>query len=242
MEFNQKDFVVSIKNLDCPILITVPHGGMPRRYGSWLNYFFEKRPEDDNHITKGDAYIWHVVADILKKYPANAVVGLIPRCYIDYNRFDDTAYSDRNLKLFYEAYHDAICEIIKKLSKKWGRIVLLDFHGFSKQPIARKNFDIILGTNDGESSLSGIDKIIYRSMKDKYKIFCSGQDRLPRESVYRGDTTNLYYHNKYNLDGVLVEISPRFRKKTSESKRAGIELAYDFSTVFKVIAQKVSKI
>jgi N-formylglutamate amidohydrolase len=233
MNFIQEDFILSLQNFRSPILITVPHGGMPRRYGSWLELFFQKRTDGDNRVVRGDAYVWHVVADMFKKYPANAVVGLLPRVYVDYNSFDsEMAYSDKKLKPFYEAYHNAIDEIIEELFKRWGDVVLLDFHGFSKQPMAEKNFDIILGTSNGESSSSRIDKFIYQSMRDKYQVFCSDQDGLPQESdLYKGDTTNLYYHNKYELDGVLVEISPRFREKSSESQRAGIELADDFATV-----------
>ena len=76
-----------------------------------------------------------------------------------------------------------------------------------------------------------MDKLFYDLLKEKYEIFSAGRDGLPDESdMYRGDTTNLYYHRKYGIDSMLIEIAPRFRSKTEPgSKESGQELAKDIS-------------
>jgi hypothetical protein len=221
----EKNFVLTIENLNSPVILTIPHGGVSSRYGSWLENFFEPRIKygnpDLNYIsgekivTGGDGAILHIAVDILKVYQANIVAGLLPRKFVDYNRFvPEVAYSDLGIKPFYDAYHRAIGDTIKKLMICHKRIVLFDFHGFGKQPIEGKEFDIILGTNDGESSPNGFDKLLFMSYEFcSYNIFSSGLNGLPKESdLYRGDSTNFYYYKKYGIDGILIEIAPRFRR------------------------------
>ena len=251
MKFKEKDFVLTTENEKSPILITVPHGGMSARYGSWLETFFKKRtkPENENPIIKtekvvlgGDGQILHIVMDVLKKYEANTVTGLLPRCFVDYNRFlRHVAYDDENIRPFYDAYHYAIRKKLEKMLTNHKFVHLLDLHGFGRQPIEGKEFDIILGTN-GESSPREIDKFFYRSLKRKYKIFSAGMDDCGDETIYRGDTTNLYYHHKYGIDTMLVEISPKFRSsKKLDSKQFGQELSQDLAIFLKKLDKRAKK-
>lgn len=243
----QENFVLTLENNESPIIITVPHGGMKNQYASWLNSFFQKRIKSQNPeenvikgekiVVGGDGQILNIVADILKEYPANVIIGLLPRSLIDYNRFvPEVAYADKKLKPFYDAYHQAIIDTIQRLKNNSAfgdSIFLFDFHGFGKQPIEEKEFDIILGTN-GISSPHKSDQALYNFFKEKYKVFCAGMDGLPKESeLYKGDTTNLYYHTEYNIDGLLIEIAPKFRSlKIGSSKKDGQQLAKDFSDFF----------
>lgn len=251
MKYKQENFVINIRSDESPIIITVPHGGMKNAYGSWLELFFKKRIKseipEENLIKKekivigGDSQILHVMADILKGYSANAIIGLLPRVFVDYNRFvPEVAYADERIKSFYKAYHQAISETVKRVKNRWGVAVLFDFHGFGKQPIEGLEFDIILGTN-AESCPGEMDKYFYNSLKDKYKIFCAGMDGLPIESnLYKGDTTNLFYHQKYGIDAMLIEIAPRFRSSNLEdSKMLGERLAQDLAGFFYELEKKI---
>ena len=218
-KITQKNFVLSIAEHDSPIIITVPHGGMKQRYSSWLENFFQPRlkanynqstkeiPASERIVLGGDFQIWHLVADILKEHPANAVMGLLPRLFIDYNRFiPEIAYTDKRLKTYYEYYHKCISKIIERLLLNHKKVILLDMHGFFRQPLNDKVFDFIIGSNNGETSPNGIDSFIYEQMKSKYQIFCADKDGLPKEcDSYKGDTTNLYYYEKYNIDTLLIE-------------------------------------
>jgi predicted N-formylglutamate amidohydrolase len=251
---NEKNFVLSVEESDSPIILTVPHGGMSQMYSSWLENFFRKRQKPDysqstekiptgERVALGrDGQIWHVVSDILKNYSTNAVMGLIPRVFIDYNRLiPEVAYVDQRLKVFYDYYHERVSRIIEKIILIHGKAILFDMHGFGKQPLNDRTFDFIIGTNDGETSPNKIDSFVYEQMKDKYQIFCSGQDDLPTESdAYKGDTTNLYYHKKYNIDSLLIEISPKFRSKdVANSKENGIKLSEDFALCFKELEKRL---
>jgi len=248
MIHSQKNFLLQIENIKSPIIFTVPHGGMKDSYGSWLNFLLKRRtlseiPEKnvikgEKIILGGDGAITHVTADVLAEYPANAIIGLLPRCFVDYNRFvPEVAYADEKAKPFYEAYHQAISKTIEKLKKSWSQLALFDLHGFGKQPLNDWEFDIILGTN-GESSPNGFDKFFYNSLKSKYKIFCAGQAGMPlnESPLYCGDTTNLFYYKKYQLDGVLVEIAPKFRKE----KSLGRELSHNLALTFSELAKKIN--
>lgn len=251
MKYKQDNFLLNIRNDKSPIIITVPHGGMKNTYGAWLELFFQKRTVSENpeenyikgekKVLGGDNQIMHVVSDILKGYPTNAIIGLLPRLFVDYNRFvPEVAYADEKMKPFYEAYHQAISETVKRVKSRWGVAVLFDFHGFGKQPIEDLEFDLVLGTN-AQSCSGETDKYFYHSLKDKYKIFCAGMNDLPNESdLYRGDTTNLFYHQKYGIDGILIEIAPRFRYPNLEnSKISGEKLALDLADFFYELEKKI---
>ncbi|MFA6515051.1 MAG: hypothetical protein WCT42_02175 [Candidatus Paceibacterota bacterium] len=248
-----ENFVLTLENNESPIIITVPHGGMPNRYASWLDPFFQKRIKSDNPsenlitgekiVVGSDGQIMHIVADILKEYPANAIIGLLPRSFVDYNRFvPEVAYTDQKIKPFYGAYHNAIIETIERLKKNKKIIFLFDFHGFGKQPIDGMEFDVIIGT-DGKTSPLKTDKFLYDYFGDKYKVFCAGMKGLPKNESesYRGNTTNLWYYLKYKniLDSMLIEISPKFRSSKGEnSKENGIQIARDFASYFKKVDEE----
>jgi len=240
MVIKQENFVLSAVNDESPIIITVPHGGMKNSSGAWLSTLYNKRVKSDvpeenlisgeKIVLAGDNNIAHIAFDIFKACPVNIIIGLLPRELVDYNRFvPEVAYNDEKLKGFYDSYHQAISETIERLKEKWDKVFLFDLHGFGKQPIEGSEFDIILGTN-GETSIYKTDEALYKSLIDSYQIFSAGRDGLPAESdLYKGDTTNLFYSKKYNIDSMLVEIAPRFRhKKYVDSKVRGQLLSKDF--------------
>lgn len=237
----EKNFVLTVGNIKSPVIITVPHGGMKNSYASWLNNFFQPRVKSidptknyiggEKIVTGDDCQILHVAMSIMRGYKANMVAGLLPRSFVDYNRFNkEVAYVDERLKKFYFAYHEAICQRIEILLRHHKNILLIDIHGFGKQPIPDKNFDLILGTNDHESTPHNYDELFYRHFSNDYKVFVSGEDGLPNESdLYRGDATNLFYFKKYGIDGILLEISPKYRTGDS-SKDAGEKLSSDIAS------------
>jgi len=253
-KISQKNFVFSVTDYSSPIIITVPHGGLSQAYASWLENFFQTRQTissasplkdlsaSETICTGGDQNIWHIAADILKVYSANAIMGLLPRAYVDYNRFTpEIAYADQRLESYYTYYHERIGQLIQKLLLIHQKVILLDLHGFAKQPIEGRTFDLIIGTNNGETTPNKFDVQIYDRLKSEYQIFCAGCDGWPKESeAYKGDTTNLHYHRKYGVDSLLLEISPRFRNPTIENSREkGIKLAGDLARCFKELAERL---
>lgn len=241
----QSNFVLRVMKGTSPVIITVPHGGLRAESASWLDALFVKRimPERGSaNMVKGEriilsqeAQVMHITADILKECPVNLIVGLLPRAYVDYNRFvPEVAYVDPNIKPYYDAYHHEISTAIERL-RKWHRtIYLFDFHGFREQPLLNKEYDIILGTN-GETCPGETDKLLYSSLGNKYSIFCAGEgnNRTDEFEAYRGNTTNLHYYKKYGVEAMLVEIAPRFRSaKDPYSREYGKQLAKDFAKFF----------
>lgn len=249
----EKNFVLNVENLDSPVIITVPHGGMGVGYSSWLENFFKKRSRSDNLtenyikgekvVLMGDMNVLHIASDVLKDYKVNIISGLLPRIFVDYNRFvPEVAYSDPKIKPFYDYYHEEIDKTIQKLLKYHDKIILFDIHGFGKQPIEGKEFDIILGTNDGETSPNNFDRIFYNFLSNDYSIFVSELNNLPKETeIYKGDTTNLYYYKKYGIDAILVEIAPKFRKGEF-AKEKGQKISSDLALFFKKLESNIKEI
>ncbi len=241
----QSNFVLRIMKGTSPVLITVPHGGLKNSASSWLDALFEKRtlsenPEknvirDEKIVLGGDGQILHVAMDIIKECPVNLIAGLLPRAYVDYNRFiPEVAYADKNVRPFYEAYHQEISSAIERLLKWHKMVYLFDFHGFGKQPMPGKEYDIILGTN-GETCPGETDKRIYKFLSKKYSIFCAGQgnNQLTEFEAYKGNTSNLHYYKQYGIESMLVEISPKFRSaKNPNSKELGQMLSKDLAKFF----------
>jgi len=241
----QSNFVLRIMKGTSPVLITVPHGGLRNSSSSWLDALFIKRTTSESPekniirgekiVLGGDSQILHVAADIIKECPVNVIAGLLPRAYVDYNRFiPEVAYADKNIRPFYEAYHQEISLAIERLQKWHKTVYLFDLHGFGKQPLSGKEYDIILGTN-GETCPSETDKKLYKFLSKKYSIFCAGQgDNQSTEfEAYKGDTTNLHYYKKHGIETMLVEISPKFRSaKNPNSKEFGQMLSKDLGKFF----------
>jgi len=236
----EKNFVITVENNNSPVIITIPHGGMGRRQTSWLNVFFEdrkslqKRDKYGEVFLGGDINVMYIVADILKLYKANVVAGLLPRLFVDYNRFSKKiAFSDRKIESYYDEYHGSIKKIIEKLLKHHKNVVLFDFHGFGSHDPRFKKFDIIISTNKHPGP-NDVDRLFFREMNKKYKVFCSGVNGFSENELFLGDTTNFHYHKKYGIDALLVEVSPKFRslKFSSNARKNGENLAKNLAKFF----------
>lgn len=226
-------------NVSSPVIISVPHdkGFLAENFSG----FFEPRK---NGILGNDGHTWEIVRDIMMNARVNAVRGVFPRHFLDYNRSpngdnlnplskrnSETAYEDERLKIFYDYYHSEISRLVKKAIKAYGRenCLLIDFHGFGAQPPCGE-FDIILGTGNRTTVKSGIDKSIAHFLSEKgYKIFLPTEDY--DECRYKGGFTIHYYSQKFKIDAILMETAQRFR--LLENKELGIQLSKDIAEFLK---------
>lgn len=197
--------------------------------------------------TRGqDQHVWALIKDILLAAPINAVRGLFPRDYVDYNRawpdgvnYDDpkdngrasTALDDPQLYPIYETYHSLIASCIRDAIESWGarRCLLIDCHGFSKQP-AGKRFDVILGTGHRATVSSDIDQRLASHLSERgYSVFLPVEDASQRD-FYSADYTTWHYSQRFGIDAIQVEIANWFR--TAEGVEQGKKLATDFANFF----------
>ncbi len=225
-----------------PVLISVPHDGLPFQAFSG---FFETRKIG---YRGRDLYVWPVAKDILVSATVNAIRGLMPRTLVDYNRAwpeginyypltqkeVHTALDDVRLVQEYQHYHASIDRILDKSIKKFGRgkTLLIDLHGFSKQPpyAPEGGYDLILGTGNRISIPYGnIDEILAEHMISRgYKVFLPRDTSVgPVEDYYSADFTTRHHSEKHNINAIQIEIASRFRKQGA--RELGQKLSRDFA-------------
>lgn len=184
----------------------------------------------------------------------NAVRGLWPRGFIDYNRAwpvginyyadpnrkPQIAVEDENLAIFYEFYHTRIDNIITHVINKFcvSSCLLLDFHGFTAQP-PYGEFDLILGTGNRKTIFfNDIDVLLYEFFSQKgYKVFLPREESQGRlEDEYAADFTTRHYAEKFGINAIQVEIHSKFRNR--EGEESGKKLSKDFAGFFaKIVSQ-----
>jgi len=219
-----------------PIVITVPHdrGFHPH---DLLGLFKER----GKGVKGRDIHIWPIVKDILLEVRVNAVRGLFPRHFIDYNRSleginyypvsngePQTALDDERLKPFYNHYHQQIANFLERTIRLYREkgCVLLDFHGFSKQP-AYGDYDLIFGTGNRITVKSDVDKALANFLLTRgYRVFLPAQETLGQlEDMYSADYTVRHYAEKFDIDAIQIEVAKSFR--VLEGKKIGRKLSAD---------------
>lgn len=224
-----------------PIVITVPHdrGFYPHD----LFGFLEPR---EKGVKGHDDHIWPIVKDILLGVRANAVRGLFPRHFIDYNRSPEginyypfsqkeaeTAFDDTRLRHIYNHYHQAVAKLLTKAIRTYGqeRCLLVDFHGFTKQPL-HGEYDLILGTGNRTTVNSSIDQALADFLSDRsYQVFLPVEETIgPKEDLYSADFTVRHYAEKFGIDAIQIEVAKKFR--VLGKKEIGQKLSADMAEFF----------
>ncbi len=226
-----------------PVLISVPHDGLPTQTFSG---FFE--PRTIGHKGR-DQNVWPVAKDVLLSANANAVRGLMPRAFIDYNRAwpeginyypltqkeVHTALDDNRLSSAYAAYHASIDRMIANSISCFGkqRSLLIDLHGFKKQPpyAPPQGFDLILGTGNRASIPHGdVDRRFAQFMRERgYVVFLPEMSGVgEEEDYYSADFTTRHHSEKHGINVIQVEIAFRFRERGAQS--LGKTLSVDIAT------------
>lgn len=225
-----------------PVVISVPHDGL---ITADLSGFFIERKIG---YRGRDMHVWSITKDIIQKYPASAIRGLMPRAFVDYNRSwpnpinyypktqkeVHTALDDERLSAFYRYYHDSISRMLRKSIDRFGResVLLIDLHGFAKQPpyAPAEGYDLILGTGNRITVPCGnIDVQFAQYMCALgYTVFLPKELSLgSEEDYYSADFTTRHHSEKLNINVLQIEIASRFRKK--ESLEIGRKLAIDIA-------------
>lgn len=224
------------------VIITIPHDGTYRNHD--LRYLYQPRKEG---VFGPDKHIAALSLDILPITQIIAIRGLLPRGFVDYNRslkgdehYDpclpdgtpEKALEDSTLQNFYHHYHDRISASIKRMGTIFGKehLLLLDIHGYKTQPLEQE-YDLILGTGNKSTVQNKVDESFAWFFQEKnYKVFLP--DHKPRQSdvddPFNGAFTVRYHTQEHNINGIQIEIAPRFR--TNKGKELGKKLASDIAS------------
>ncbi|MFA6536566.1 MAG: N-formylglutamate amidohydrolase [Candidatus Paceibacterota bacterium] len=231
---------------ESPVIISIPHDGLPFQT---LSGFFEPRKIG---YRGRDLNVWPVAKDILLSARVNAVWGQMPRALVDYNRAwpvginyypltqkeVHTALDDERLLKAYQEYHAAIDRFLISATEKFGRtkVLLVDLHGFNKQPpyAPKGGFDLILGTGNRASIHHGnIDEKLAKHLTDRgYQVFLPQDKHLgPEEDYFSADFTTRHHSEKHGVSVIQVEINSRFRMR--DARALGQKLSLDLAEFFK---------
>ena len=128
---------VEFRQGDCPVILTVPHGGTVVE--SFLTLRNTSNCPDPDFATDLDYNTRELADEIDKAYYAQTghhpymVISLIKRNHVDFNRKREWAIprGDENIGKIYDAYHNYITTARAEVSTLYGHGLLLDIHGQS---------------------------------------------------------------------------------------------------------------
>ena len=226
-QIKNEDEVLVLKSLQKnPVIISVPHDGLG--YSDFSGLFQRRKI---GYFGK-DRSVWPIAKGIAIGWPVNLVRGLMPRTLVDYARAwpvginyyplkqkeVHTALDDERLLPTYRRYHSELCRLIESNIATFGKehCLLIDLHGFSKQPPYAPvgGFDLILGTGNRVSIPHGKTDIDFGNFMSGlgYKVFVPQSLTVgEEEDYYSADFTTRHYSDKYKINAIQIETSSRFR-------------------------------
>jgi N-formylglutamate amidohydrolase len=243
------------------VIISVPHDCLIAN--DFINMFQSRR----NGETVRDLYVWPIVNDIVwhclqSEMKIDATRFLLSRTYVDANRerkgglnlcpdtLGQTAFDDPNLAVAYERYHGELENLISQSVREHGaeNILLLDVHGFSKQPKYLYQstedddmtpYDLILGTASRTTINHGeVDRQFASFMARKmYAVFLpEEQSILPGGDPYSAGYITRLHAKKYSINAMQIEISSTFRRTDirKDARERGQKLAQDIAEFLSV--------
>ena len=128
---------VEFRKGDCPVILTVPHGGTLLEQSLTLRT--NGNCPDPDFATDLDYNTYELADAIDKAYYAQTshhpylVMAKIKRNHVDFNRKKEWAIprGDDNLGQIYDAYHNYIAQARTEVASQYGSGLLLDIHGQS---------------------------------------------------------------------------------------------------------------
>lgn len=243
------------------VIISVPHDCLI--VNDFVNMFQARK---SGPIVR-DMYVWPIVNDIVwhslrSEMKIDATRFLLSRAYVDANReregelnlcpdtLGQTAFDDPNLAIVYEQYHGELEKLIRRSVHEHGteNILLLDMHGFSKQPSFVHDwggmdryspFDLILGTASRMTIKHGeVDRQFASFMAKKdYAVFLPHEKPILLEGdPYSAGHITRLYAEKYGINAIQIEISSTCRRAdiNKDAKERGQKLAKDIAEFLSV--------
>lgn len=215
-----------------PIIVSAPHGGrlavpgVPERAGKGLTNFQTVR---DDHTAELAESFAAELEEQLKGKPW-LVVSRFDRKYIDVNRPPEEAYESPKARPVYDSYHAALATACKAVKEKFGRGLLLDFHGQGefKDAICRgtrngKTVTLLLD-RDGRHSLIGRRSVLGHLQRNGYRVLpsCDAEADVREVPKFNGGHVVDTYgsHTGYAIDAIMLEFGSSLRAKDQRSTTA----------------------
>jgi N-formylglutamate amidohydrolase len=168
------------------------------------------------------------------------IVARFERRYLDANRPSESAYESMEAKPYYDGYHGALREARDRVSREWGRGLLLDIHGQGAQAEA-----IYRGTGNGKTvasltrrfgteAITGPRSIFSQLEIMGYKVLPSTTESHKEQRYVGGYIVQTYgSHRGRGVDAIQLEIGTKLRARASLE-----QTATDLADVIAVFARE----
>jgi N-formylglutamate amidohydrolase len=168
------------------------------------------------------------------------VVAHFHRKYVDANRPRQGALESVEAKPYYDAYHRVLREAHDRISREWGRGLLLDIHGQSTQ-----GETIYRGTSNGKTVMSltrrfgteaitGPKSILGQLERIGYKILPHAKQSYKEDRYIGGYIVNTYgSHHGTGVDAIQLELGMTLRARAALERTAS-----DLAEAIAVFAQE----
>ena len=225
-----------------PIILSAPHGGrhpipgLAVRRGIGVAQFTTERDANTDELTE------KIAAQLETKLSAKPflVVAHFHRKYVDANRPRQGALESVEAKPYYDAYHRVLREAHDRISREWGRGLLLDIHGQSTQ-----GETIYRGTSNGKTVMSltrrfgteaitGPKSILGQLERIGYKILPHAKQSYKEDRYIGGYIVNTYgSHHGTGVDAIQLELGMTLRARAALERTAS-----DLAEAIAVFAQE----
>lgn len=204
-----------------PIVLSAPHGGraavpgVPVRTGKGARNFVTARDTATDVLTEKTCA---ALEKALGGRPY-VVIARFDRKYIDANRAPADAYESPAAQPVYDAYHRALSNACRAVRSRWGRGILIDVHGQSKETntIYRGTMNgrtvAALLERFGDRALAGPDSVHGRLAAMGYTVSPAVGASRGREIRYTGGEVIRAHGGAApdGLDAIMVEFGRTFR-------------------------------
>ncbi len=241
-----QDYVQCFKDPAGRVVIAIPHDGLNSH--DFKGIFTERT----FGVRGRDAYTWPIAKDILLGCKASGIRGLLPRAFVDYNRgqpgtnyidqwsgdHGQVALVDERLLGSYLGYHGLIGKLLAESIAAYDQkeVLLIDFHGFAKQPpyAPKEGYDLILGTGTGTTLYHDRpDVLLTTHLRSRgYTVFLPGERYVSGRVWYGAGFTTHFYAHTHRINAIQIECHSRFRTYDKEGERLGRQLASDLGDFF----------
>jgi len=232
---------------NCPIILSAPHGGkskniilgVPLRKGKGVKLFRYLSDVNTDEIADTTAKI------LSGKYRLKPyiVIADFSRRQLDVNRERKDAYENESMRLYYESYHSILRGYVKQCREKFGKCILIDIHGQSRNDSAvyrgtRKGKTVAaLIKRSGAEAVFGKNSVTGFLEKKKYRV-------LPKnsfdEKIFQGGYIIKTYgsNNAEGVDAIQIEFGGDYRKKGRVLYSTSADLAEALNIFYKTYLKK----
>lgn len=224
---------IDVQTGDLPFILSAPHGGSldlpgaaPRKA---VGLPTGSRAVVVTRDSGTDELLRATAARIKRQFGKRPyfVVSRVHRKYVDLNRLPEVAYDSEIAAPVYREYHSALNSACKDVFERFGKGLLLDFHGQGKS-----SDTVYRGTSNGVSvellrqrfgdqAYTGKESLFGTLRAGGWRVFPDPMDGREHPEFSGGYIVRTYgSHQGTGIDAIQLEFGSQFRKPDNREQTA----------------------